>query len=141
MSFKTTKQRSRARVVQALYQYLLSKDDIFEIEKQFINQKKGRISKKFFSYLFINILENIQLLDDLIKPTINLKSKTLGPVEQAILYLGSFELKFTPEVPCKVIINEAIELAKIYGAENSYKIINKSLDQLSYKIRKDEITN
>jgi len=51
----TPKQRSRARVVQALYQWLVSDEDILKIEQQFLNQKEGKISKAFFSNLFLNI--------------------------------------------------------------------------------------
>ncbi|MBT3439573.1 MAG: N utilization substance protein B, partial [Gammaproteobacteria bacterium] len=66
----TSKQRSRARVVQALYQWLVSGGDIIQIEQQFLNQKEGKISKAFFSNLFINIPKNISVLDEIINPTL-----------------------------------------------------------------------
>ena len=83
----TPKQRSRARVVQALYQWLVSDDDLVEIEKQFLNQKAGKISKAFFSNLFTNIPKNISLLDEIIKPSLDRGIDELGPTERAILYL------------------------------------------------------
>ncbi|HCX97393.1 MAG TPA: N utilization substance protein B, partial [Gammaproteobacteria bacterium] len=58
MAFKTPKQRSRERVVQALYQYLVSGGEVLQIEQQFLNKKEGKISKAFFSNLFLNILRN-----------------------------------------------------------------------------------
>jgi len=64
----TSKQRSRARVVQALYQWLVSGGDIPQIEQQFLTQKEGKISKAFFSNLFINIPKNISVLDEIINP-------------------------------------------------------------------------
>ena len=106
----TPKQRSRARVVQALYQWLVSGDDLEEIERQFLNQKEGKISKAFFSNLFINIPKNISLLDEIIKPSLDRSINELGPIERAVLYLGVYELKFQPEVPYKVVINEAVEV-------------------------------
>jgi len=137
----TPKQRSRARVVQALYQWLISSDDLVEIEKQFLNQKEGKISKAFFSNLFINIPKNISLLDEIIKPSLDRSIDELGPIERAVLYLGVYELKFQPEVPYKVVINEAVELTKLYGAEKAYKLINSSLDKIAKDLRSAEVSD
>ena len=137
----TSKQRSRARVVQALYQWLVSGDDLAEIEQQFLNQKEGKISKAFFSNLFINIPKTISLLDEIIEPSLDRSLHELGPTERAVLYLGVYELKFQPEVPYKVVINEAIELAKLYGAEGAYKLINTSLDKISQNLRSVELSD
>ena len=137
----TPKQRSRARVVQALYQWLVSDDDLAEIEKQFLNQKEGKISKAFFSNLFINIPKTISILDEIIKPSLDRSIDELGPTERAVLYLGVYELKFQPEVPYKVVINEAVELTKLYGAESAYKLINMSLDKIAQDLRSVEVSN
>ena len=83
----TPKQRSRARVVQAIYQWLLSGGDLAQIEKQFLNQKEGKISKAFFSNLFINIPKTISLLDEIIEPSLDRNLDELGPTERAVLYL------------------------------------------------------
>lgn len=139
MSFTTPKHRSRERIVQALYQYMLSGGEVLQIEQQFLNQKNGKISKAFFSDLFINILKNRTELDKLIAPTISRDIKELGTVEHAILYLGTYELKNNIEVPYKVVINEALEIAKTYGAEGAFKLINASLDKLAQSLRKVEI--
>ncbi|NYT52237.1 MAG: transcription antitermination factor NusB [Candidatus Vesicomyosocius endoextente] len=139
MPFKTPKQRTRERVIQALYQYLVSGGEVFKIEQQFLNQKQGKISKAFFSNLFINILENRFVLDELITSSISRGTEELGSVEHSILYLGTFELKFNSEVPYKVVINESLALAKLYGAEGSYKLINVSLDKLARMLRKIEL--
>ncbi|WP_369177631.1 transcription antitermination factor NusB [Candidatus Thiodubiliella endoseptemdiera] len=139
MSPTTPKHRSRERIVQALYQYMLSGGEVLKIEQQFLNQKKGKISKAFFSDLFINILKNRNELDELITPTISRNTDELGAVEHAILYLGTYELKNSFEVPYKVVINEALEIAKTYGAEGAYKLINASLDKLAHALREVEI--
>ena len=137
----TPKQRSRAIVDQALYQWLVSGDDLVEIEQQFLNQKEGKISKAFFSNLFINIPKTISLLDEIIEPSLDRSLDELGPTERAVLYLGVYELKFQPEVPYKVVINEAIELAKLYGAEGAYKLINRSLDKIVQNLRSVELSD
>ena len=131
----TPKQRSRARVVQAIYQWLLSGEDIKKIEQQFLNQKEGKISKAFFSNLLLNIPKNIAVLEDIILPSLDRGVDKLGPTEKAILYLGVYELKFQLEVPYRVVINEAVELAKLYGAEGSFKLVNSSLDKIAPDLR------
>jgi N utilization substance protein B len=139
VAFKTSKQRSRERVVQAVYQYLVSGGEVLQIEQQFLNQKEGKISKAFFSNLFLNILKNLTLLDELIAPTISRETDELGSVEHAVLYLGAYELKFSAEVPYKVVINEAVTVAKLYGAEGAYKLVNTALDKLAQDLRSAEI--
>lgn len=138
MAFKTPKQRSRERVVQALYQWRVSEGDLLNIEHQFLTQKEGKISKAFFSNLFREIPKNITLLDELIASCIDRDLEELGPVEHAILYLGVYELKFSIEVPYKVVINESVEVAKLFGAEGSFKLINTALDRLAQDLRSIE---
>jgi N utilization substance protein B len=141
MAFITKKHRSRERVVQALYQYMLSGGEVLQIEQQFLKQTEVKFSKAFFSNLFINILKSRTALDELIAPTISREMEGLGSVEHAVLYLGAYELKNSIEVPYKVVINEALEVAKLYGAQGAYKLINSSLDQLAKKLRATEINN
>lgn len=135
----TPKQRSRARVVQALYQWLTSGGGIVQIEQQFLNQKEGKISKAFFSNLILNIPKNISVLDEIIEPSLNRDFSELGPTEKAVMYLAVYELKFQTEVPYKVVINEAVELTKLYGADGAYKLINTSLDKIAKELRSLEL--
>lgn len=135
----TPKQRSRARVVQALYQWLTSGGEIVQIEQQFLNQKEGKISKSFFSNLILNIPKNISVLDEIIEPSLDRDFSELGPTEKAVMYLAVYELKFQTEVPYKVIINEAVELTKLYGADGAYKLINTSLDKVAKELRSLEL--
>jgi N utilization substance protein B len=135
----TPKQRSRARAVQALYQWLTSGGEIVQIEQQFLNQKEGKISKAFFSNLILNIPKNISVLDEIIEPSLDRDFSELGPTEKAVMYLAVYELKFQTEVPYKVIINEAVELTKLYGADGAYKLINTSLDKIAQKLRSLEL--
>ena len=135
----TPKQRSRARAVQALYQWLTSGGEIVQIEQQFLNQKEGKISKSFFSNLILNIPKNISVLDEIIEPSLDRDFSELGPTEKAVMYLAVYELKFQTEVPYKVIINEAVELTKLYGADGAYKLINTSLDKIAQELRSLEL--
>jgi len=91
--------------------------------------------------LFLNIPKNITLLDEIIEPSLDRAVDELGATERAILYLGVYELKFQPEVPYKVVINEAVELTKLYGAEGAYKLINTSLDKIAKDLRSVELSD
>ena len=79
------------------------------------------------------------MLDEIINPSLERDISELGPTEKAILYLGVYELKFQPEVPYKVVINEAVELSKLYGAEGAFKLINTSLDKIAPSLRSMEL--
>jgi len=81
------------------------------------------------------------LLDEIIEPSLDRSVDELGATERAILYLGVYELKFQPEVPYKVVINEAVELTKLYGAEGAYKLINTSLDKIAQDLRSVELND
>ena len=140
-------QFSRELVLQALCQWLISGGELSEIEQQFLNKVRSKrkrdnnISKAFFSNLFINIPKNISLLNEIIEPSLDRSIDELGPTERAILYLGAYELNFQLEVPYKVVINEAVELTKLYGADGAYKLINTSLDQIAQKVRRIEVSD
>jgi len=110
-----------------------------QIEQQFLNQKEGKISKAFFSNLILNIPKNISVLDEIIEPSLDRDFSELGPTEKAVMYLAVYELKFQIEVPYKVIINEAVELTKLYGADGAYKLINTSLDKIAKELRSLEL--
>ena len=134
-------QFSREKVLQALCQWLVSGGEISQIELQFLNHIRSKTSKKFFSNLFINIPNKISLLDEIIRPSLDKELNKIGPTEKAVLYIGVYELKFQPEVPYRVVIDEAIRLSKLYGAEGAYKLINSSLDQIAKELRRVEVSD
>ena len=118
---------------------LTSGGEIAQIEQQFLNQKEGKLSKAFFSNLILNIPKNISVLDEIIEPSLNRDFSELGPTEKAVMYLAVYELKFQLEVPYKVVINDAVELTKLYGADGAYKLINTSLDKIAQELRSLEL--
>ena len=93
MKFKTPKQKSRERAVQALYQFFISGDDIVDIENQFLEQNKTKISKTFFTLLVRGSVKEKIDLEKLISEFSERKLDEIAPVEKAILYVGLFELK------------------------------------------------
>ena len=130
-------QRRRARklVLQALYQWIMAGADPEQITKQFHEENEGKMDWEFFDNVFMDIPKIIESLDSHLGPVLDRDSKELDPVEKALLYLGAYELAHRVDVPYKVVINECVELAKLFGATESHKYINGVLDKLIPKLR------
>ena len=92
---------------------------------------------EYFQLLIGTIPEQADQLDALLTPNLDRPLQQLDPVEHAILRIGAFELSQCKEVPMRVAINEAIELAKTFGAEQSHKFINGILDRVARHERTD----
>ena len=134
--------RSRARraVLQALYQWQLSGQSPNEVEAQFVaEQPFEHVDVDYFQLLLRNIPRHLEELDAALSPSLDRPVSQLDPIEKAILRIGAFELVHRPEVPWRVVINEAVDLAKSFGAEQSHKYVNGILDKLAHQKRPAEI--
>lgn len=136
-------QRRKARqlVLQALYQWLLARAEPIEIVAQFKEENEGKIDWEFFDDVFMAIPKHVESLDAHLIPLLDRKPDALDPIEKALLYLGTFELAHRIDVPYKVVINECIELAKIFGATDSHKYVNGVLDKLVPQLRPVELSS
>lgn len=137
-----SKARSMARrfAVQALYTWELSNNDLSDIETQFLmEQDMKKADKKYFKELLHKIPAKVDDLDEQITKLLDRPMKEVDPVERAIMRLGIYELKYRPDVPYKVIINESVELAKTFGAEEGFKYVNSILDGAARTLRAIEI--
>lgn len=133
----SNRHNSRRAAVQALYQWDLSKQEAGEIESTFAQiHDMQNIDKKFLSEVLREIPKCAPELEDAITAFIGRKFSSLDPVERAILRLGTYELKFRVDVPTKVVLNEMIELAKVFGSDHSYKFVNGVMDKLATSLRK-----
>ena len=130
-------QRRRARrlIVQALYQWQLSGDSPNEIERQFIETNSGKIDWDYFGEVFFSVIKKIQPLELKLAEFLDRELSALDPIEKALLCLGSYELADRIDIPYRVVINECVELAKIFGATESHKYINGVLDKLALNLR------
>lgn len=137
---KHSKHYSRCCAVQALYQWHHTQDNPAEIIEQFIaEQHLQKADRKYFKKLVAGIIGQQAELDEIFTPHLDREVSALTPVELAILRLAVFELKHCPEVPYKVVINEALEIAKDYGADQSYKYVNAILDAVANQLRPVEL--
>lgn len=142
MSFITPKQRARAYIIQALYQWQLCGENIKVIEAEFLAKKQGKISRRFFCETLLGVVEDFDNLTADIQPHLEHNIDEIPLVDLSILYLGVYELKHHHNLSRKIIFNEAIELVKNYGTEEGYRFINHLLDTISNdfeQIKKKEL--
>lgn len=140
MSGKAARRRAREFALQGIYQWLLSGNSLPVIEDH-VAQVTGfeRADRELFVSLLRGTLNNVESLQAEFEPFIHRPVHELSPVERAILLLGTHELKNGLDTPYRVIINEAIELAKGYGGTEGHRFVNGVLDKLAAKLRATEI--
>lgn len=132
----TGRHGSRRLLVQALYQRQLAGHTGAEIVAQFSSQKDfEKVDVEYFRRLLGEVLADTAGLDALIATDADRPVEQLDPVEHAILWLGLTELRAHPEIPLKVVITEAVQLAREFGATDGHRYINALLDKVAPKLR------
>ncbi len=130
---------ARRLAVQALYQWQVGGHPAGELLAQFLERPEtAGADREYFVELVRGCLAQHAELVDLLTPCLDRPVAQLDPVERAILLVGVFELRHRPDVPYRVVINEAVELAKVFGAEQSHLYVNGVLDRLSGTLRSVE---
>jgi N utilization substance protein B len=136
---KSARRRSRELALQGLYAWQLAGDNAADLQSQLAESKGfGKADAKYFARLLQGTIEDAAALERLIAPVLDRKLKELSPVERGILLLAAFELKNVTDIPYKVVINEAIELAKDFGGTDGHKYVNGVLDKLVPELRPQE---
>jgi len=136
---KSPRHRARELAMQCIYQWRVTGGDVAKIEKQIHAEKNlGRYDKDLFSRLLRGALGQHTDIEALVAPHLDRPLIELSPVEFAVLLLATFELLQHPEVPYRVVINEAVELAKTFGGTDGYKYVNGVLDRLAAQLRAPE---
>lgn len=138
---KSARRRSREFAMQGLYQWLLSRDDPGAIEAHLVETSPNfdKSDREHFRELLHGVIRDIDALHALIAPFLDRRVDELSPVEHATLLVGAFELTRHLEIPYRVVINEAVELAKTFGGTDGYKYINGVLDKVATQARPTEI--
>ena len=131
---------SRRLTVQALYQWLVNETQPERMLQQFRDEDSlGRADVDYFKSLMHGCVRESGLLTDTFSEYLDRSLEQLDPVERAVLMLGTYELMFCPDVPWKVVVNESVNQAKMFGAEDSFKFINGVLDKVARTVRTTEI--
>lgn len=135
----SARRRARECATQALYAWAVSQNAPEAIELAFMTDQEEELKgtdKPYFSKVFRQTVNNVDQIDATLAPFLDRDLTELDPIERAILRLAAYELLFEMDVPYKVVINEAIEVAKAFGAEESHKYINGVLDKLAPTCRR-----
>lgn len=134
------RRRARQFAVQAVYQWQITKLNVGQIIEQFsIDQDLSKTDVSYFKELLTGVVHHVDSLDDKLSPYLSRKIEDVDMVDLAILRLAMFELTYRTDVPHKVVLNEAIELAKDFATDESYKFVNGVLDKAlrSLKLREE----
>lgn len=136
-----TRARSIARklAMQALYQWQLTQQTATEIKKQFLeSEDSAGVDREHFEELVSGCIAKNEELAAALKPFIDRPLDQLDPVETAILMIGMFELQQRVDIPYRVVINEAVDLTKRFGATDAHKYVNAVLDRAARELRTAE---
>lgn len=134
--------RARRRALQALYQWQMAGQDLVDIEAQFQQEMDmGAVDIDLFREFLHGVPARIDTLDTCFGPLLDRPAEQLDPIERAILRMGTYELETRIDIPYRVVINEAVELAKQFGADQSHRYINGVLDKVArnFPLRLTEI--
>ena len=136
---KSSRRRSREFALQALYAWQLGGNSFEHLAADAAEADDFKSADgAFFRRLLDGVIVEAAALRELLGPLLDRPWEALSPVESGILMLATYELKFVPEVPFRVVVNEAIELAKDFGGSDGFKYVNGVLDRLAKSLRPGE---
>jgi transcription antitermination protein NusB len=132
---------ARRCAAQALYQWQMTGQDPGQIAAQFLaDEDLRKADPDYFQELVSQVPARAAEIDAALEPFLDRPLAQVDPVEHAILRIGGYELLHCPELAYRIIINEAVELAKLFGAEQGHRFVNGLLDRLARTARPTEAT-
>jgi len=134
---KTARRQAREIALQALYAWQLSGEDPLAQARTL--EGFERTDARFVESLLSGVLGQAEALRALIAPHLSREFSKLSPIERAILYIGAYELAWHPQTPFKVVLNEAIELGKSFGATDGHRFVNGVLEKIALALRPEEV--
>lgn len=135
------KRRARKLVLQALYQWLMSGAVLSEIEAQFrVANDMNKVDANYFCRLLYGIPAQISLVEEAFIPFLDRPLDSLNPIELTVLRISAFELLHCPEIPYRVVLDEAVSLAKAFGSQDGHRYVNGVLNNLAQQARATEIS-
>jgi len=135
-----SRRRARELVLQGLYERQLSGGSDEAIASSLRSSREfASADAEYFGELWRGVTDRYSALIDAVAPKVDRPIDALAPIERGLLVIGAFELAHRLEIPYRVVINEAVELAKRYGGTDGYKFVNGVLDKVAASVRGDEI--
>ena len=137
---KSTRRRSREVALQGLYEWLISGAEAGVIDAHMREQEDfDKIDAAHFDALLHGCIAEAAEIDALLARHVDRQTSQLSPIEHGVLMIGAYELKHCIDVPYKVAINEAVELAKSFGGTDGHKYVNGVLDKAAFDLRPVEV--
>ena len=137
---KKNRRKARELAVQGLYQRQITGDPVETIEAQLREHEEfEKIDGEHFSAILHGAIKDVTQLESKLQPCLDRPLEELSPVERAVLLVATYEFVHHMEIPYRVVINEAIELAKCFGGTDGYKYVNGVLDKLAASERAVEV--
>ena len=131
---------ARERALQALYQWELSGADASSVRKEITaGQEMSLVDEAHFLKLFNGVALDPDAVDAILSPALDRPIEDLDAIERSILRISAFEFQSCLDIPARVVINEAIEITKRFGADQGHKYVNGVLDKLAPSLRPDEM--
>ena len=142
MTTLRARQKARRLVVQALYSWEIGGIDVSAIESHFLaTNDMEKVDTDLFHDILFGVTTNWIEIDQTFEPYLDRNREHLDPVSRAVLRLSTFEMLYSIQVPYKVVINEAVNLAKTFGPEDAFKFINGVLDKVAVNSRAIEVAD
>jgi len=139
VSARNARRRAREFALKAMYEWLLSGNDVRDIRAGLAEEPEfAEVDEAYFRQLVDGVVGAREPLDAELAPVLDRKPEALSPVEHGLLLIGAYELAHATDVPYRVVINEAVELAKTYGGTDGHKYVNGVLDKLAARLRPAE---
>jgi len=137
---KSSRRRSREFAVQGLYEWLLSGAEVSLVDAH-VREQEGfdKCDSAHFDALLHGCIAEASQIDAALSRHVDRKTTDLSPVEHGVLMIGIYELKHCIDIPYKVAINEAVELAKSFGGTDGHKYVNGVLDKAAVDLRSVEV--
>lgn len=140
MTTSSARRRSRELALQGLYQRELSGNAVQDVRADLVASKGyGRADQAYFEELWRGVTGDRDALIAAFERHLSRKATDLSPIERAILLIGAWELQARLDIPYRVVINEAVELAKSFGATDGHRFVNGVLDKTAADLRAAEI--
>ena len=139
-NFYEARSRARRRALQALYQWQITGQEANDILSQFraVQDLRG-VDDDYFETLLCGVIDHCQALDAELQVFLDRPIEQVDPMERATLRIGAFELLHCPELPFRVVLDECVDLAHRFGAEQGHSYVNAVLDKAAQRWRSDEI--
>jgi len=136
------RQKARRLIVQALYSWEVGGVDVTAIESHFLaTNDMDQVDLDLFHEILFGVTTNWIEIDQTFEPYLDRNREQLDPVSRAVLRLSTFEMLYSIQVPYRVVINEAVNLAKTFGPEDAFKFINGVLDRVAVVRRSIEVAD